>query len=496
MALDPYILSIDQSTSGTKAIIFDHKARFVARSNIEHKQIYPRPGWVEHDPEEIFFNTQEAIREVIKKSGIPAMNIRNISITNQRETVVIWDRETGKPVYNAIVWQCMRGEEICNSLREKGWEPLIRKSTGLIIDPYFSASGLAWILEDQPELKRRAEKGELAAGTMDSWLIWKLTCGRSHFTDHTNACRTLLFNIHMMDWDYEIMDLFGIPAELLPEPMTSDSIFGFTDANGILPEVVPIAGVLGDSHAALFGQRCFSRGMSKVTYGTGSSVMMNIGSEALEAPEGLVTSFGYTLKNETAYVFEGNIHSTGATIKWLADSLKILPEPGDSEKIAESVGSSDGVYFIPAFSGLGAPYWNNSIRACITGITGGTTAAHIVRAGLESIAFQVKDLLDIMAGKAGIPVKALRVDGGPTANRFLMQFQSDMLDTPVQVSNIEEASALGAALAGGLGTGIWSSTEELEALYDSRMTVNPEMSQHTRNHLYKGWNKAVRQQLK
>jgi glycerol kinase len=486
-----YILSIDQSTSGTKAVLFDNNASFVARADAEHRQFYPKPGWVEHDPEEIFANTIKVIGEVIQKVGVDTAHIQCLSISNQRETVLVWDKTTGKPVYNAVVWQCLRGEAKCNELKAAGHEKMIRQKTGLIIDPYFSASGLHWILNSSPEIKQKAALGQLAAGTMDSWLLWKLTSGKVHATDFTNASRTLLFNLQTLQWDKEICNLFDVPLNLLPELKPADSIFGFTTANGIFKNEIPISGILGDSHAALFGQRCYHKGLAKVTYGTGSSVMMNIGSQPLEAPEGLVTSVGFGINGQTDFVFEGNIHSTGATIKWMADSLGIISCSSESEELANSITSTEGVYFVPAFSGLGAPYWDNQARANISGISGGTKKAHIVRAGLESIAYQVKDLLSLMADKAGIDLSEIRADGGPTRNQFLMQFQSDMLGATISVSDIEEASALGAALAGGIGTKLWNNLPQLENLYKCKETLKPAMSLEKRESMYEGWKKAV-----
>ncbi len=496
MAHKKYIISIDQSTSGTKAVIFNDKAEFVSRVSADHKQYYPKPGWVEHDPEEIFSNTIRVIREVVNKAGITPDEISHISITNQRETIIAWDKETGKPVYNAVVWQCMRGEEQCKLLKKSGKEGFIRERTGLLIDPYFSASGLSWILQSDRKIMEMAKDGRIIAGTTDSWLIWKLTNGKSYYTDYSNACRTLLFNIHNLKWDEEICNLFNIPVNILPTVKPADDIFGYTSADNFFAKEIPICGVLGDSHAALFGQRCYHPGLCKVTYGTGSSVMMNIGAKPISAPEGLVTSIGYGLKGSVSYVFEGNIHSTGATIKWLADMLELLPNPALAEKIAASVESTDGVYFVPAFSGLGAPYWNNQVKASISGISAGTTKAHIVRAGLESIAYQVKDLLDLMAQKAGVPLSDIRVDGGPTNNDFLMQFQSDMLRTTISISDIEEASALGAAIAGGLGTGLWGSLNEIERLYKTKGEKTPLMSDDNQYRLYQGWKNAIEQILK
>lgn len=486
-----YILSIDQSTSGTKAVLFDENACFVARSNAPHRQIYPQPGWVEHDPEEIFSNVLKVIKEVLSVSGIDKNKVKCMSITNQRETVLVWDKKTGKPVYNAVVWQCMRGEAKCNEFKEKGLENCIRQKTGLIIDPYFSASGLHWILSSSQEINNKAQEGELAAGTIDTWLIWKLTGGKVHATDYTNACRTMLMNIHTQKWDEEICNFFDVPSSILPEIKHSDQLFGYTTANRLFDTEIPITGVMGDSHAALFGQRCYHRGLSKVTYGTGSSVMMNIGVQPIDAPDGLVTSVGYSLKDKTAFVYEGNIHSTGATIKWMVDSLQIINDFPESEELAVSIPSTEGVYFVPAFAGLGAPYWDNQAKANISGIHGDTKKAHIVRAGLESIAYQVKDLVDIMTEKAGINLSGIRVDGGPTRNKFLMQFQSDILNAPLTVSNIEEASALGAALAGGLGIGIWNNLSQLEKLYTGNTEVTPVMLEPERKTLYEGWKMAV-----
>jgi glycerol kinase len=486
---DKYILTIDQSTSGTKAIIFDGECRFMFRETIEHRQYYPKTGWVEHDPEEIYRNTLEAARLVLK--NINPSEITFLSLTNQRETVVVWDKQTGKPLYNAVVWQCQRGAAFCDELKEKGLGPLIQDRTGLIIDPYFSASGVHWILHNVNGAKEKAKTGDLLIGTIDSWLIWKLTGGQSYVTDYTNACRTMLFNIHTMTWDKEILDIMGIPVSCLPEVRFSDDIFGKTNMEGIFPHSIPIAGVMGDSHAALFGQCCYHKGLSKVTYGTGSSVMMNIGSKPAEPPKGLVTSIGFAIKDQTDYVFEGNIHSTGATIKWMVESLQLIQSASESEELASSILSTDGVYFVPAFAGLGAPYWDTLAKATIWGIHGGTRKAHVVRAGLESIAYQVKDLLDLMAGKAGMGQAGIRVDGGPTRNKFLMQFQSDILSIPIGISRIEEASALGAAMTGGIGSGLWKDIKQLETVFTNHERIIPSMPTEQRDQLYDGWKKAV-----
>ena len=488
-----YILSIDQSTSATKAVLFDSKSQITAKASKEHGQFYPKPGWVEHDPEEIFNNTVDIIKEL--SSSNPEKKIVALAITNQRETVVVWDSTTGKPVYNAVVWQCNRGADRCKQLVEKGWNKVVRQKTGLHVDPYFSATGISWILENVPGAREKAGKGELRFGTIDSWLIWKLTNGKTHATDYSNASRTMLFNINTLEWDNEIMAELGIPTSMAPFVKFADEIFGITNVNGILKTEIPITGVLGDSHAALFGQLCFEPGMGKATYGTGSSIMMNIGSQPLESPDGLVTSVGYGLNGTIAYVFEGNIHCTGATIKWLQDDLQLIDDASETEVIAKQVSSNEGVYLVPAFAGLGAPYWNYEARAIICGMTRGTKKAHIVRAALEAIAYQVKDLIDLMISSAGIQLKELRVDGGPVKNNFLMQFQADILHASINRSNIPEASALGVALVAGLSAGIWKNREELGSLRTGDDHIVGKMATKEIEKLYDGWKKAVKRAL-
>jgi glycerol kinase len=490
-----YILAVDQSTSATKAVLFDNKAKLVARSNKDHKQYYPQPGWVEHDPVEIYQNTCAAMREVIAKAGIKPDDVLCLSVTNQRETVVVWDRNTGKPVYNAIVWQCQRGADICNKLVMEGHEPFIKNKTGLIIDPYFSASGIKWILDNVKGVKEKAEKGDILCGTIDSWLIYNFTNGKVHATDHSNACRTMLYNIFELSWDTEILSMLDIPKSMMPQVKSSNALFGDVDCREAFPVSIPVCGVMGDSHAALFGQLCLEQGLGKATYGTGSSVMMNIGKSPLKSPEGLVTSIGFSYDNEIDYVFEGNIHCTGDTIKWLVDKLDLLDDSASSESIAISVPDNGGVYFVPAFAGLGAPYWNNEARACITGMDRGAGKAHIVRAALEAIAFQIKDVVDRMTQKSGIQLRELRVDGGPTRNSFLMQFQADILDSTINISEIEEASALGVALAGGLTKGLWKDFNELTDLCSRGAKVNSSMEDNLRHSLYQGWLKAIKRTL-
>jgi len=485
-----YVLTIDQSTSATKAMLFDKKATLISRTSIEHHQYYPKPGWVEHDPSEILVNTYQAVEQLILKSAIDKNDIVSVAITNQRETVVVWDKRTGKPVYNAVVWQCNRGTQICEELIASGYEPMVTEKTGLIINTYFSASGVKWILDNIEGARKTANEGHLLMGTIDSWLIWNFTKGKIHATDFTNASRTLLFNIHTLDWDNELLDLFTIPSSMLPKVFPCDGEYGKTTLNGLLQET-PIAGVLGDSHAALVGQMCFSDGMGKATYGTGSSIMINVGTKALTAPKGLVTSIGFAAKGKVYYAFEGNIHCTGATIKWLQDDLELIGSAIETESLAISVESTDGVYFVPAFAGLGAPWWDSEAKALICGMNRGTRKAHVVRAALESIAYQVKDLLQLI-NESGVKLIELRVDGGPTKNNFLMQFQADMLGNEVVRSNIEDVSALGAALIAGLALGNWKELEEVNALRKEDRTFNRKMEPEESEKLYSGWKLAVK----
>lgn len=485
-----YIISIDQSTSATKAVVFDVHCRLVCRKNVAHHQYYPKPGWVEHDAEEIYRNMVEAIREVVDATQT-GNDVYSLAITNQRETVVVWNRNTGKPVYNAVVWQCQRGEEICKDLKSRGYTDFIRERSGLLIDPYFAASGVKWILDNVDGARQAADNGELVMGTIDTWLIWKLTGGKRHVTDYTNASRTLLFNIHTLDWDDDLLSLFTIPRSMMPQLLPCDSVFGETSVEGIFAEPIQIAGVLGDSHGALAGQMCFEAGMGKATYGTGSSVMVNIGESPMTAPEGLVTSVGFAAQGKVFYAFEGNIHCTGATIKWMTDNLKLIDSPAEIEAFATSVADNGGVYLVPAFAGLGAPWWNPHAKAMICGMTLATQKGHVCRAALEAIAYQIKDLVDLMTGHAGIALKELRVDGGPTKNRFLMQFQADMLNACINCSDVEEASAMGAMVMNGLARGVWASLDEVAAMRTSDNRIMPEMDDAERQSLYDGWKKAI-----
>jgi glycerol kinase len=488
-----YTLAIDQSTSATKAMLFDAQAKLIARATVEHQQFYPQPGWVEHDPEEILRNTYQAAAEVLAKSGIQADEVTSVAVTNQRETVVVWDKRTGKPVYNAVVWQCNRGEVLCEELKAGNHESTVSVKTGLLINPYFSASGVQWILDNVEGARVDAEAGHLLLGTMDTWLIWNFTNGREHATDYTNASRTLLFNIHTLHFDDELLELFHIPGTMVPEVLPSDGIYGMTTLNGLLPNV-PIAGVMGDSHGALAGQMCFSPGMGKATYGTGSSIMVNIGESPLTAPAGLVTSVGFAAAGKVYFAFEGNIHCTGATIKWLQDDLQLIGSAEETEPLATSVESTNGVYLVPAFAGLGAPWWDSEAKALICGMNRGTSKAHVVRAALESIAYQVKDLISLIE-RSGVELQELRVDGGPVKNKFLMQFQSDMLQAWINRSPIEEASALGAVLMGGLALGQWNSLDEIAALRTSDDRIGPLMPSVQMKQLYTGWQQAVKRTL-
>ena len=491
-----HVIAIDQSTSSTKAMLFDEKCKMLARCNVDHQQFYPQSGWVEHDAEEIYQNTVKAIRQLFstqsnKLSPLGEIGWRaSLAITNQRETVVVWDKNTGRPVYHALVWQDNRGAQLCLQLREQGYGKIVKEKSGLLIDPNFSATGVRWILDHVEGAQQAAEEGQLLMGTIDTWLIWKLTGGKSFYTDTTNASRTMLFNIHSMTWDDDLLRLFHIPRSMMAEVLPCDTVFGETTVEGLFPRPIPIAGVLGDSHGALVGQMCFSEGSGKVTYGTGSSVMVNVGEKPITAPEGLVTSVGFSALGRHFYGFEGNIYSTGATLKWMADQLHLVNHPADMEAEATSVQSTEGVYIVPAFAGLGAPWWKPDAKAAIVGMSFATTRAHVLRAALESIAYQVKDLVNVMAEATGGSLREICADGGPTKNRFLMQFQADQLHTPVVCTEVEDASALGAVIMSGFAIGRWSSFDEVIPLRKVTQVYNP-VPDSTTDILYQGWRKAV-----
>lgn len=492
---EQYILAVDQSTSGTKAILFDRNGDLIKRATFDHTQYYPQAGWVEHDPEEIYTNTQMAIRQVLMESGVCESEIASLAISNQRETVVVWDKSTGKPIYPAIVWQCGRAAGICRTLEEKGHGAMVKEKTGLVLSPYFSAAKINWILDYVPGAREKAEAGQLLFGTMDSWLVWNLTGGKVHATDYSNASRTQLFNIMDLGWDEELLRIFTIPQSMAPEVKYSDELFGHAgDAAGFSRDI-PIAGVMGDSHAALFGQHCFEPGMAKATYGTGSSVMMHIGRQKRASQKGLVTSLAWGMGGQVEYVFEGNINCAGAAIKWLADGLHLIPDSRSAGAIAASVPDNGGVYMVPAFTGLGAPYWGNNAKASIWGMTLGANKAHIVRAAEESIAYQIKDILDLMVAESGATLKELRVDGGPTRDDFLMQFQADIAAVRVVRGKVAELSALGAAFMAGLAVGIWSTKESMQTLRREDKAYECQMGAIERAQLYGGWVAAVRRTL-
>lgn len=487
-----YVLGIDQSTQGTKGLLFDEKGLLICRSDLLHKQYIDKNGWVEHDPEEIYKNTIQVVRNLVEKAGISREEISVMGISNQRETALAWDRISGKPVYNAIVWQCARGAEICKELENREVGEMIRSHTGLQLSPYFSAAKLAWIFQNVPEAKQKAEKRQLCCGTMDSWLIYKLTGGKEFRTDYSNASRTQLFNIGNLKWDSEICKLFDIPMSCLAEVTDSDGEYGYTDFEGYLERPIPIRGVLGDSHGALFGQGCTEKGMIKTTYGTGSSVMMNLGEKPVYSKQ-IVTSLAWKLNGKVNYVLEGNINYTGAVITWLKDELKLISSPAETQELAYEANPCDTTYLVPAFSGLGAPYWDSKAKGCLMGITRTTKRAEIVRAGLECIAYQITDVIRTMGEEAGIPIKELRVDGGPTKNKYLMQFQSDIADVNVQVPFAEELSGIGAAYAAGIGAGIYDQNKIF--LQMSRTRFTPSMEEDVRFRKYQGWKNAVNQVL-
>jgi glycerol kinase len=483
-----YMIGIDQSTQGTKALLFDEKGALVRREDIPHHQIVNDMGWVSHDGEEIYTNTISVVERLIENSGIDRRLVAGVGISNQRETSLVWDRKTGSPLGDAIVWQCVRAAEICDRIEAMGMEETIRKKTGLKLSPYFPASKLAWFLENIEGAGERARAHELCFGTMDTWLIYRLTKKQSYKTDYSNASRTQLFHIFDLKWDEEICRVFGICPEDLAEVCSSDSCFGKTDFEGFFPEPIPIHGVLGDSHGALLGQGCVKKGMIKSTYGTGSSIMMNIGEIPVLSSHGVVTSLAWGLNGKVDYVLEGNINYTGAVISWLKDEVGLVHTPGETEMLCIQAEKGDGLYFIPAFTGLGAPYWDSYARGALTGITRTTRKPEIVRACIECIAYQIADVVKAMSRDAGVGIRELRVDGGPTKNKYLMQFQSDILDTPVLVPQVEELSGMGAAYAAGFGLGIYGQ-EVFGCLKYDRYDVK--MDDQMREKMHHGWQEAV-----
>jgi glycerol kinase len=485
-----FILALDQGTTSSRAIIFDHSGLPVATAQKEFTQIYPRPGWVEHNPEEIWSSQAGVASEVLAKAGLKSTDIAGIGITNQRETTIVWNRTTGRPVYNAIVWQDRRTAEFCDRLKNEGKARTIQEKTGLIIDAYFSATKVRWILENVKDARQLAEKGELAFGTVDSWLIWNLTRGKLHITDVSNASRTMLFNIHTLKWDDDLLDIFGIPESMLPEARSSSDIYGDTIAQ-FSPEI-PVAGIAGDQQAALFGQMCIEPGMVKNTYGTGCFMVMNIGGKPIESKSKLLTTIAWRIGKETRYALEGSIFIAGAVVQWLRDGLGIIAKSDDVEKLAAKVKDSDGVYFVPAFAGLGAPHWNQHARGTMVGITRGSTSAHIARAALDSIAFQTLEVLEAMEKDSGIEIKELRVDGGATVNNHLMQFQADLLQASVIRPKITETTALGAAYLAGIAVNYWHGIDSIKEQWQIDKTFVPVMPPEKTKTLIKGWIRAVR----
>lgn len=484
-----YVLALDQGTTSSRAILFDRNGAIVNLAQHELRQIYPNPGWVEHDPLEIWETQLDSAREAIK--NIDPSEIACIGITNQRETTVMWDKNTGKPVYNAIVWQSRQTSEICDELKKEGLEPYIKENTGLVIDAYFSGTKIKWILDNVPEVRTKAENGDILFGTVDTWLVWNLTAGKLHITDYSNASRTMIYNIRELKWDEKILEALDIPSSVLPEVRQSSEFYENT-IKEIFGAEIPISGMAGDQQAALFGQLCFQEGMVKNTYGTGCFMLMNTGEKIVKSHNGLVTTIAWGMGNKVEYALEGSIFVAGAAIQWLRDELKIIHDAADSEYFAKKVSDSNGVYVVPAFTGLGAPYWDMYARGAIVGITRGVNRNHIIRATLESIAYQTKDVIEAMIDDSGINLTALKVDGGATNNNFLMQFQSDILNVNIERPEVTETTALGAAYLAGLAVGFWKSKGEIAQNWSISKKFKPEMDNEKMNKLYKGWQKAVR----
>lgn len=490
-----YVVALDQGTTSSRAIIFDENAAIQGVAQREFGQIYPQAGWVEHDPMEIWASQRSTLTEVLAKTGISPDQIAAIGITNQRETTVVWEKSTGKPVYNAIVWQCRRTADICEQLKARGLTDYIRENTGLVLDAYFSGTKLKWILDNVEGAREKANNGELLFGTVDTWLIWKLTDGRVHVTDYTNASRTMLFNINSLEWDQKLLDEMGIPESMLPEVRPSSEVYGKTNIGGKGGTRIPIAGIAGDQQAALFGQLCFTKGMAKNTYGTGCFLLMNTGEQKVSSSHGLLTTLAVGAKGEVNYALEGSVFMGGATIQWLRDELGLIREADDTGYFAEKVKDSNGVYLVPAFVGLGAPYWDPYARGTLVGLTRGVNRNHIIRAALEAVAYQSRDVLEAMQEDSGLRLAALKVDGGAVANDFLMQFQSDITNARVVRPRQTETTAMGAAFLAGLAVGVWQSTDELADKFAVDKEFKPQMDKDTRATLYRGWQKAVARSL-
>jgi glycerol kinase len=486
-----YILAIDEGTTGSSALLINRECQVIARAYRELHQIFPQPGWVEHDPDEILRNCIAVIREVVQKAGISFTDIKSIGITNQRETTVVWERTTGKPVNNAIVWQCRRTAPLCEDLKKKNLEPIVRQKTGLPIDAYCSATKIRWLLDNTPDGQRRAENGDLIFGTIDTWLVWNLTKDHAHVTDYSNASRTMLYNINTLTWDKELLGTLNIPEVMMPKVLPSSYIYGQTSEILLKKSGIPIAGIAGDQQAALFGQACFEKGMVKNTYGTGSFVLMNTGDMPVFSSSGLITTIAWGLVNTVIYALEGSIFVTGAAVQWLRDEMGLIKSSSEIANLAASVPNNGGVYFVPAFAGLGAPYWDMYARGTIVGLTRGSNKGHIARAVEESIAYQARDVIEAMKTDIQNPIPMLRVDGGGSADKFLMQFQADILGIPIQRAQIAEITVLGAAYLAGLAVGVWRGVEEIRKQWHSTATFEPQMSTDERDTLYHHWKQAV-----
>jgi glycerol kinase len=485
-----YILAIDQGTTSSRAIVFDKKGNIIAVAQQEFTQFFPKPGWVEHDANEIWQSVQNVVREVLRE--IKPTDIAAIGITNQRETAVVWDKRTGKPIYNAIVWQSRQTMGICDELKAKGLDPSVRAKTGLLIDAYFSGTKIKWMLDNVAGARADAEAGHLLFGTIDTWILWNLTTEKTHATDYTNASRTMLYNIHDLKWDDELTTALTVPKSMLPKVMDSSGIFGTADASVLGIAGIPVSGIAGDQQAALFGQACFTEGMAKNTYGTGCFMLMNTGEKAVSSKNGLLTTIAWGVGGKVEYALEGSIFVAGSAVKWLRDAVELVKEAADTEGYAKSIAENDGVYVVPAFVGLGTPYWDSEVRGAIFGLTRGSGKAHIIRATLESIAFQTKDVLSIMEKDSGIKLKALRVDGGAVKNGFLMQFQSNLLGTRVERPVVQETTALGAAYLAGLAVGFWADYADIATNWQLEKAFKPKMKRNVASKLYKGWQLAVK----
>lgn len=490
--MEKFILSLDQGTTSSRAILFNQKGEAAHTAQKEFTQHFPKPGWVEHNANEIWGSILAVIASVLSESSVKAEQIEGIGITNQRETTVVWDKETGDPVYNAIVWQSRQTAGICDELKAQGLNDKFRDKTGLLIDAYFSGTKVKWILDNVDGAREKAEAGKLLFGTIDTWLIWKMSGGKAHVTDYSNASRTLMYNIYDLEWDKELLDILGVPESMLPEVRPSSEVYATTIPYHFFGREIPIAGAAGDQQAALFGQACYNEGMAKNTYGTGCFMLMNTGEKAVKSDNGLLTTLAWGIDGKVVYALEGSIFVAGSAIQWLRDGLRMFNNAADSQAYAERVDSTDGVYVVPAFVGLGTPYWDSDVRGSVFGLTRGTSKEHFVRATLESLAYQTKDVLTAMEADSNIPLKKLRVDGGAVKNDFLMQFQSDILDVPVERPVVNETTALGAAYLAGLAVGFWKDQDEISQQWNMEKQYDPDMEQEKQEELYNGWKKAVK----